>query len=53
MKMVELEVEEAGYMRRLLKEHVEYYRALCNSPKASEATRARAALVEGLWAKLR
>jgi hypothetical protein len=49
---VEFSVEEAGYVLGLLKEHLEYYRALAGNHKCTEANLARHRMVEGLWVKL-
>jgi hypothetical protein len=49
---IELTPEEAGYVLGLLKEHLEYYRALAGNGKCSEANRAKHRMLEGLWVKL-
>lgn len=49
---VKLSPEETGYLLRLLKEHVEYFRALAGNVKCSHANREKHHLVEILWRKL-
>jgi hypothetical protein len=49
---LELSVAEVGYVVRLLKEHVEYYRVLAGNGNCSAQNRVRWELVENLWRKL-
>jgi hypothetical protein len=49
---IELSAEEAGYVLGLLKEHLEYYRALAGNLKCTDANRAKHRMLEGLWVKL-
>jgi hypothetical protein len=49
---IELSAEEAGYVLGLLKEHLEYYRALAGNLKCTEANRSKHRMLEGLWVKL-
>jgi hypothetical protein len=48
----ELSVEEAKYVVKVLKEHLEYYRLLAGSSKCTAANRAKREMLEGLWVKL-
>jgi hypothetical protein len=47
-----LSPEEAGYVLGLLKEHLDYYRALVGSARCSQKNRELYELVLGLWEKL-
>jgi hypothetical protein len=52
MSALELSHEEAGYIRALLKEHLEYYRLLAGNPRCSKKHRALHQLCEKLMLKL-
>jgi len=49
---IELSPEERTYLRKLLKEHLDYFRTLAGSAKCTAPSRAKAQMLEALWAKL-
>lgn len=51
-RIIEVEEKEVVFLRQLLREHLEYYRILAGSEKASEVTRGKYVFLRGLMGKL-
>jgi hypothetical protein len=49
---IKLSPDEARYVRRLLKEHLEYYRLLTSNLRCTPANKATGEFLEALWIKL-
>jgi len=49
---VDLNPNERDFLRRLIKDHLDYYRLLASSPRCSSDKRAKLALLEALEGKL-